>query len=212
MLVKVVQNPLHVQNPTLHLTTLPPSCQPLLFRTVTPSMPSGDAGRHLPSHWPYSTGLDAGALWFLPEGTTTWATWSHLFTRAAGGGGGLLSETALPPATRVAKAMRHLTLKMAKYEPPRFVDSMKFCSSAFFWMTACNSSDHKSIHEKECLRRKAYSAATCWWSPAVFRHEYTKWWEQGSVYSRVKEFALENVTRSSHTPQNQAQALTLQLP
>lgn len=67
MLVKIVQNPLHVQNPTLHLTTLPPSCQPSLFCTVTPSMPSGDAGRHLPSRRPYSTGLDAGALWFLQE-------------------------------------------------------------------------------------------------------------------------------------------------
>jgi len=32
------------------------------------------------------------------------------------------------------------------------------------------------------------------------------------VYKRVKEFALEIVIKSSHTAQNHAQALTLQLP
>ena len=33
-----------------------------------------------------------------------------------------------------------------------------------------------------------------------------------SVHKRLKEFALEIVTKSSHTPQTHGQALTLQLP
>lgn len=110
----------------------------------------------------------------------------------------------MPPATGVADIVRHLTLKMAKYEQPHFIESMKFSRSAFFWMTAYYSNDHKLNHEKECLFLPPMSTLqpSLNGRPAFFKHEYKKWWKQWFSVQESKRICTWDCHQSSHPLKN----------
>lgn len=77
---------------------------------------------------------------------------------------------------------------------------MKFSrSTAFFLMTAYNLT---LSHERD----KAYPTTKPKWEPQLFLNMNIKSGESIHSVLRVKDFAVESATKSSHTPQTRAQA------